>query len=259
MTPAQALLLAEKAARTGAAVLTGAGEPAAAVVAAQGRDIKLDVDARAQQAILAVLAAESPFPAIAEEGNAATSLPTDTPAWIVDPLDGTYNFHRGLPHCAVSVALCRNGEPLAGAIVDLASRAVYTGGPGLGACRDGTAILVSRVRERANACLATGLPLGADFGPAALTRMAAGLAAFKKVRMFGSAAMSLAYLAEGKIDAYTEDGILLWDVAAGLAIVAGAGGSSAWSRWDEPPPPSPCALPPRRAPKRCRTDRHFAE
>jgi myo-inositol-1(or 4)-monophosphatase len=95
---------------------------------------------------------------------------------------------------------------------------------GTGAFRDDRPIGVSTVADRSQAVLATGFPSGRDYGTDALTTFTQRVQAFKKIRMIGSAVLSLAMVAEGTFDAYFEEGIMLWDVAAGLALVAAAGG-----------------------------------
>jgi myo-inositol-1(or 4)-monophosphatase len=134
------------------------------------------------------------------------------------------NFSRGFPVHAVSIGLWDGATPVLGVIADIARGSIYRGLVGLGAWRDDRPIRVSSITERAQAVLVTGFPTGRDYGDAALAAFIARVQAFKKIRMIGSAALSLAFVAEGVFEAYTEEGIMLWDIAAGLALVAAAGG-----------------------------------
>lgn len=212
-----------------AAVLAAAahlrGNRAAAVAVESSRhDVKIAGDAEAEALILARLRGESPFPVLAEESGASRSPGADEPFWIVDPLDGSVNFSRGLPLAAVAVALWRGKVPLLGVVHDLFHGETYVGVPGEGAWRDGRPMAVSGTTCRGEGILATGFPAGGAHGEQAITRVARRAASFRKVRLLGSATLSLTWLADGRVDAYAEDGIRLWDVAAGLALVAGAGG-----------------------------------
>jgi myo-inositol-1(or 4)-monophosphatase len=168
-------------------------------------------------------------PVLAEESAADVTLPSGR-AWVVDPLDGTANFLRGIPLYCVAIALVEDGEPVLGATLDAARNRVFSGVVGEGAWVGSLeeprmqAISTSDTASRAEAVLATGLPVGRDFSEGALTAFLPWFAQFKKVRMFGTAGLSLAFVAAGAVDAYGEDAIRLWDVAAGIALVRAAGG-----------------------------------
>lgn len=147
--------------------------------------------------------------------------------FIIDPLDGTFNFVKGLGPCAVSIALWKKQQPLFGVILNLMDGRLVWGGPGLGAFADGRRIAVSSTSTMSEACICTGLPAGLDVqSPAALERLCRIVRSFEKIRMLGSAAVSLVNVATGCADAYSEQNIMLWDVAAGVAIVEGAGGTT---------------------------------
>lgn len=150
--------------------------------------------------------------------------------FIVDPLDGTFNFVKNLGPCAVSIALWEGDRPVFGVIFDIVKKSLFWGGRDLGAWRDGSAIQVSRADNISRAAVCTGFPVRFDFSAdQAWERFRERAARFAKVRMFGSAAMSLACVADGSAEAYFEQDIMLWDVAAGIAIVEGAGGRVRWS------------------------------
>lgn len=145
--------------------------------------------------------------------------------WLVDPLDGTVNFVRGLGNCGISIGLCHGNAPLWGVVGQYPSREIFWGGPETGAFKDGKPLRVSALRNPCQAVLCTGFPSRFKFNQAGLNWMRHSLASFGKIRMIGSASISLLQVAQGAAEAYSENGIMLWDVAAGLAIVQGAGGS----------------------------------
>lgn len=145
--------------------------------------------------------------------------------WVIDPLDGSVNYLRGSGPSAISVALCRNGQPLLGVLYSLNTRMLSWGGQGIGAWSEGLAIRVSATKKMEDGLICAGIPARFKTDDQdtvnAYFRM---IARFAKIRMLGSAASSLLLVAQGGADAYFEDQIMLWDVAAGLAIVEGAGG-----------------------------------
>ncbi|MGD2132468.1 MAG: inositol monophosphatase [Maricaulaceae bacterium] len=224
MRDAEALILAEDAARRAGAMLRERFA-AASTLSAEGRDIKLFEDSASQDLIVERLAG-SGLPVLAEEQGARAPEVLDAPAaFVVDPLDGSFNFSRGLDYCAVAIALLRGGAPSAGVIYDFLRDRLYAGAHDVSARCNGAPMRVSQVRERGQAVLATGFPVNRDYSEAALKSFAEQMSAYKKIRMIGSAASSLALVAAGIVDVYHEENIMLWDVAAGLAIVEAAGGA----------------------------------
>jgi myo-inositol-1(or 4)-monophosphatase len=151
--------------------------------------------------------------------------------FIVDPLDGTYNFVKGLGPSAVSIALWDDQKPVFGVIYCLSEDQLVWGGTGLGAFADGRPIVVSDTATQAQASICTGFPVRFDVeSNNAREEFWCRVSPYAKVRMLGSAAVSLLHVARGSADAYSEQNIMLWDVAAGLAIVEGAGGGSVIKR-----------------------------
>jgi myo-inositol-1(or 4)-monophosphatase len=145
--------------------------------------------------------------------------------FIVDPLDGTFNYVKRLGPSAVSIALWKNETPVFGVLFLHPEASLVWGGPGIGAFRDGAAICVSATRAPSRAVICTGFPVRMNVtNDTERERFWSTAEAFAKVRMLGSAAASLANVASGCADVYAELGIMHWDVAAGLAIVQGAGG-----------------------------------
>ena len=194
------------------------------------REIKAIADTVLEQEILAGLAGAQL--SILSEESGYTASPQTTPRWfIVDPLDGTFNFVKGLGPSAISVALWEHDRPVFGVIYRLAERQLAWGGRGIGAFIDGRSISVSGTSDPSLASISTGFPVRLDMESEAnmrgFWRM---VTPYAKVRMLGSAAASLAYVAQGAADLYAERSIMLWDVAAGLAIVEGAGGQYVMNR-----------------------------
>ena len=217
------LALATKAAGLAAELLRDNYSDEPRVTSNAGRDIKTVADLASEDLIKGHLQ-ESGIAILAEE-TSATSNPLASDAyWIVDPLDGTFNFVRGLPLCAVSIGLWAHNSPVLGVVLDVAQRICFQGIVGKGAWRNGASTTVSNTSCVDQAALATGFPTYGSFSQAAINRFAYRARLFKKTRLLGSAALSLAYVASGAIDAYHEDGIMLWDVAAGAALVEAAGG-----------------------------------
>ncbi len=149
--------------------------------------------------------------------------------FLVDPLDGTFNFLKKLGPCAVSIALWDANQPVFGVLFDIVGKSLFWGGRTLGAWKDGTPVRVSRVDEVSKAAICTGFPVRFDFSMEdAWGRFRDRVSRFAKVRMIGSAASSLACVADGRAEVYFEENIMLWDVAAGIALVEGAGGKVCW-------------------------------
>jgi myo-inositol-1(or 4)-monophosphatase len=216
------LELATDAARAAAELLLVSFSADAGIRSQSGKDIKTRADVEAEACIVRLLEPSG----IRVLGEEMTKTEAEVPGlrWLVDPLDGTMNFSRGFPMSAVSIGLWEGHTPILGVIYDLPRRTLYGGGVGMGAARDGMAIKVSGTIERRQAILATGFPVARDYANEALSGFMQRVQNFKKIRMIGSAALSVAMVAEGVFDAYFEEDIMIWDVAAGLAIVAAAGG-----------------------------------
>jgi myo-inositol-1(or 4)-monophosphatase len=202
---------------------------------AGGRDVKIEADRRLHELICRRLESASPWPRWSEEGPPAQGWRNGGHLWVVDPLDGSLNFSRGIPMSCVSIALWDGARPVLGVVLDVGRGELFTGQVGRGAWLNGRRIRPSRVRRPAEALVCTGFPVGADFRLRTLSRFVAKVRRFKKVRALGSAALSLAYVAAGRADLYHEERIAWWDVAAGLALVQAAGGRIVWQPMGEGP------------------------
>ena len=195
------------------------------------------MDVRCQKAIEKILRLAAPgVPVLGEEGVIG-----DVQAghrWVVDPIDGTVNFAYGIPHCAVSIALqakvqgsklkiknsAEDYETLVGAVYDPFCDELWTAVRGKAALLNGKKIQVGSRNKLEESIVAIGFAKSA-------ANLEHGLPYFnwlarrvRKVRMMGSAALALTYVASGRFDAYVETGLRLWDIAAGGLNVECAGG-----------------------------------
>jgi myo-inositol-1(or 4)-monophosphatase len=147
--------------------------------------------------------------------------------WIVDPLDGTTNFLKGLPHWAVSIALCEGEDIVCAVVHDPAKGETFTAERGHGAYLNGTPMRVSQGVPLDAALFATGVPAGGRIThlPDCLEDLERLMPKTAGIRRWGAAALDLAYVAAGRIDGYWERNLGPWDVAAGMLLVSEAGGS----------------------------------
>jgi len=188
------------------------------------RDIKSEADIYSESFLIEELQKQTGLPILSEEAGIAQEPQKGEMCWIIDPLDGTMNFTRSFPLACVSVALWQDDNPILGVIYDFNHQKIYTGIVGHSAECNGNTIQVSDIADASQAILATGFPVGRSYDSPALIQFVQQVKQFKKIRMIGSAAMSLAYVASGVFDVYHEEDIMIWDVAAGLAIVKASGG-----------------------------------
>ena len=193
--------------------------------ASDGKDIKLKADIEAEEFIKRHISSKSNLPMLGEEtGKSVEDLGKSF--WVIDPLDGTANYSRGIPICCVSIALIHDMQPVIGVIYDFNNEDLYEGSLNSSACLNGEAIEVNNNTDEKESILLTGLPLLTDYSDSALVAMTKDFQKWKKIRMIGSAAMASAYVASGKADMYKESGAFLWDVAAGAAIINAANGEA---------------------------------
>lgn len=146
--------------------------------------------------------------------------------WHIDPLDGTVNFLHAIPHFAISIALEREGQIVAGLIYNPALDDLYVAEKGQGAWNNNRRLRVAARRDFSEALIACGIPhLGkAAAHPRFKEEFAAVMARAHNLRRMGAAALDLAYVAAGRLDAYWERGLQTWDMAAGALLVREAGG-----------------------------------
>ncbi len=166
------------------------------------------------------------LPILSEESGDVYNCRDSELRFIVDPLDGTVNFVRGLGEASISIALYQGEKPIFGVLSLYPSGDLVWGGKGLGAFTNDQPIQVSDISNMNHSVLCTGIPSRFDFElETNVNKFLDHMESFAKVRMLGAASISLLRVAEGSAEAYMEKEIMLWDVAAGLAIVEGAGGN----------------------------------
>jgi myo-inositol-1(or 4)-monophosphatase len=145
--------------------------------------------------------------------------------WIVDPLDGTLNYVRQLPNYAVSVALRRGNEIVVGTVYDPVLDECFAAEAGRGASLNGAPIHTSSCEHIEQALVAASLPADVPRNSPEVWRFIEVMHCAQAIRRLGSAALSLCYVATGRLDAYWATCVKVWDVAAGQLIVREAGGS----------------------------------
>ena len=198
------------------------------VVEKQRMDYASEVDGLAEAEIVKELRKAGPeYAVLGEEGGhqPARGGRKARLTWVIDPLDGTSNYLRGIPHWCVSIALVDNGEPLHGVVFDPLRNELFVASRGSGAVLEDKRIRVAERRDLAGALLCTGFPPRerARARPQ-LDCVGALLEQAEDVRRTGSAALDLAWVACGRLDGYFEAGVQSWDIAAGALLVREAGG-----------------------------------
>lgn len=193
------------------------------VVEKARQDYASEVDSLAEREIIRELRRAYPDYAILGEEGGQTGKGRYT--FIVDPLDGTSNYLRGIPHFCVSIALTDNGEPTDAVIFDPLRNELYSASRGAGAMLNDRRIRINQQCELSGAILISG------FSPRERKRIGPQLKAIEMlleqaedVRRSGSAALDLAWVASGRCHGYVEAGVKAWDIAAGILLVREAGG-----------------------------------
>jgi len=196
------------------------------------RDISLSTDQLLNTQIRPLVEAVSAYPILSEEDEDQLDYSRqDGYYWILDPLDGTVNFYRSIPISCISLALWQKQRPVLGMVVDLNRDEFFLAvvekndfSDHTGAWLNGEPIGVSSVKQRDRGVVVTGFPARGNFETASLMKSLSLFQNWQKVRLLGSAALSLAWVSCGRADAFIEEDIHIWDVAAGLALVKAAGG-----------------------------------
>lgn len=187
-------------------------------------DLVTEADLAAQSAIVSVVSAAFPDHDLLGEENLSASRGTSGYRWVIDPLDGTSNYVHGFPYYGVSIGVERDGAPYAGVIYDPNRRELFTAARGRGAKLNGEPVRPSRPSKLGDAFLVASLPRRADERDPAVRRFLKAIPLAESVQRTGSAALNLAYVACGRIDAFWSSSLKSWDMAAGAVIVAEAGG-----------------------------------
>jgi myo-inositol-1(or 4)-monophosphatase len=187
-----------------------------------GRDVKLKIDQDTEELIKKEITSRSNLPILGEESGYSEEL--GDIFWVIDPLDGTSNYLRNIPISCVAIAVIHKLNPVVGVINDFNNNHLYFAHEGIPACMNNQNLQVSQISSKAEGTLVTGIPAKTHYLDEEFESMIQEFQEWKKIRMIGSAAMASAYVAAGKADTYKENGIFLWDIAAGAALVQSAGG-----------------------------------
>jgi myo-inositol-1(or 4)-monophosphatase len=193
-------------------------------------DLVTDAD-RASEAMIAGRIREA-FPdhrILGEEGARGAGVESDDPqtapyGWLIDPLDGTTNYAHGFPHFAVSIGLERAGTVQVGVVYDPMRDELFVAQRGAGAACNGVPIRVAETDELIQAVVTTGFSYDLELRAVQAATWRAFLTSVRAIRQTGSAALNLAYVAAGRLDAFWERPLSPWDMAAGTLLVEEAGG-----------------------------------
>ena len=193
------------------------------VNALEKHDIKLALDVETQELITQRLLTAFPDHALYGEEGIAGNTASDF-QWIVDPIDGTVNYFYSIPHFCISIALRQKETLLVGVIYDPMRDELWSVERGGAATLNGKKISVSPRTELSEAILSVGFSKTGTTINAGLPMLEKMVHRARKCRLMGSAALDMAYISCGRLDAYIEQGISLWDVAAGILLIETAGG-----------------------------------
>jgi len=189
-------------------------------------DFVTSVDKEAEAAIIYQIRKSYPDHSIVGEENGENRGTNQDYLWIVDPLDGTNNFVNGVPHFAVSIAMQYKGKTEVAVVYDPVRDELFSAVRGKGAKLNDFRLRVNNVNDLGGSLVATGFPFKARQHTETYMKLfgeAFSLSA--DLRRAGSAALDLAYVAAGRVDAFFELGLKPWDIAAGDLIVREAGGT----------------------------------
>jgi myo-inositol-1(or 4)-monophosphatase len=222
---------AVEAARRGAALLES-WRTKFAVREKSRADLVTDADHASQQAVKEYLLGRFPAHRFLGEEESVGKTPEETrpapdapPTWVVDPLDGTANYVHDVPAYCVSIGLWAGGRAVVGVILDPRMNELFTAAAGRGAHLNGRPMRVSTVPAARDAMISTGFPANYEKQLRNLEVWRTMAAHAQSLRRTGSTALNLAYVAAGRFDAYWAYDNWAWDVVAGAALVAEAGGT----------------------------------
>ncbi|BCG85298.1 inositol monophosphatase [Mesorhizobium sp. 113-3-9] len=188
-------------------------------------DYVSQADRKAEDIVFAELSKARPGYGFLMEERGAVAGDDSQHRWIVDPLDGTTNFLHGIPLFAVSIALERQGQIVAGVIYNPAMDELYTTERGGGAFLNDRRLRVAGRTKLVDAVIGCGVPhLGRGQHGNFLIELRHVMAEVSGIRRLGSASLDLAYVAAGRMDGFWEIGLSAWDIAAGLLLIREAGG-----------------------------------
>ena len=220
------LNIAVKAARRAGSIINRAALEGALEVRAKNRnDFVTQVDRAAEQAVIDVIRRAYPDHGFLAEESGASAGARAEYRWVIDPLDGTTNFIHGFPQYCVSIALQHKDVLTQAVVYDPGKNELFTASRGRGAFLDDRRIRVSKCAHLKDALVGTGFPFK-ELGrlDLYLRQLRNLMGTCAGVRRAGSAALDLAYVAAGRLDAFWEMGLSPWDMAAGALLIQEAGG-----------------------------------
>jgi myo-inositol-1(or 4)-monophosphatase len=185
-------------------------------------DVVTEFDRESERLIVARIVEQRPDDAIIGEEGASTDGSSGV-RWLVDPIDGTTNFLYGLPGYAVSIAAADDDGPLVGAVYVPATDELFSAGRGQGATLNGARIGCSSTTDLGQALVATGFSYLADRRRSQAQRVASMIGDVRDIRRLGAASVDLCHAAAGRVDAYFEEHLGPWDLAAGELVAREAG------------------------------------
>jgi myo-inositol-1(or 4)-monophosphatase len=222
---ASALDVARRAAAEASGIMLAAYRRPLATTAKGRGNFLTEADLACEKAALDLLAAEYPgVPVLAEETSTDVSDWRKGWLWVVDPIDGTANFARGIPTFCFNIALLRDGEPVLGLTRQPVTGDEFIGIEGEGLIVNGEPARVSDAATMADALTGFGLGYKYERSKLILGLLADLWPGLQMAQNIGSAALGLAYVASGRFDLYVHSYLLPWDMAAGLIQVRAAGG-----------------------------------
>jgi len=228
------LQIAKDTAREAGALLREHFHSDRAVNESTAHDIKLELDVRSQDLIEKRLLAAFPEHAFLGEESTTGNASADS-RWVVDPIDGTVNYFYAIPHFCISIALQKKEEMVLGVIYDPMRDELWEAERGAGTFLNGRRVQVSPRNELREAIVTVGFAKSTATINAGMPLLERLVHKVRKCRMMGSAALDMAYVSCGRLDAYIEQGISLWDMAAGWVLVEEAGGSMQVRERDDAP------------------------
>lgn len=218
------LNLAEETAKQAGDILAARPDGYVHIKALSAGDIKLAADLASEKLIREKLAPTN-IPIVGEEeGGDVGLMDRDLLYWVIDPLDGTYNYARGLPFCCVSIGLMRGLEPVLGVIYDFNSHVMYAAQAEGQLKLNGQAHTPRWINDTNTGLILSSLRYDEGEGKMVPADFSDLHGDYNKVRFFGTASLSLAWVASGHAEAYIERRVHLWDIAAGLSLLKAAGG-----------------------------------
>ena len=227
ISPTQTLRAAVKAARAAGKIMRTNWNLTKRVNFIDAHDIKLELDVRCQKIITKIL--HDAFPKISLLGEEGCSGDANSEyRWVVDPIDGTVNYFFGMPHAAVSIALekrtGKNYKAVLGVIYGPFTDELWTATLGGKTKLNGRVVRVSKRSRVGDSVVAMGFSKSKENLEKSLPHLNRLARRAKKIRVMGSAALELAYVACGRLDVYVERTINLWDITAGAFMVECSGG-----------------------------------